>query len=88
MLMPILFGFLDVACHLDYVGIDVFCNVPPNSKEIELVSRDLKASPSVGKNTRVVLVPSRAWKCVPTANSGDVDIFEVPGCHLLRQMSS
>ena len=28
------------------------------------------------------------WKCVPTAISCGVDISEVPGCHLLRQMSS
>ena len=30
----------------------------------------------------------RAWKCIPTAISGGVDISEVPGCHLLQQMSS
>ena len=24
----------------------------------------------------------RAWKCIPTAISGGVDISEVPGCHL------
>ena len=30
----------------------------------------------------------RTWECVPTAISGGVDISEVPGCHLLRQMSS
>ena len=29
-----------------------------------------------------------AWTCVPTAISGGFDISEVPGCHLLRQMSS
>ena len=29
-----------------------------------------------------------AWKSVPIAISGGVDIFEVPGCHLLGQMSS
>ena len=33
-------------------------------------------------------MPRRAWKCVPTAIYGGGDIFEVPGCHLLRQMSS
>ena len=37
---------------------------------------------------QVVLVPYCAWKCIPTANSDGVDISEVPGCHLLRQMSS
>ena len=30
----------------------------------------------------------RAWKCVPTAVSGVVDISEVPGCLLLCHMSS
>ena len=30
----------------------------------------------------------RAWKCVPTTISGCVDISEVLGCYLLRQMSS
>ena len=29
-----------------------------------------------------------AWKCVPTVIFGGVDIFQVPGCHLLEQMSS
>ena len=62
--------------------------VPPDSKESELRSSNQEASPSAGKNTGIVLVPCRAWKCVPTAISGGVDISEVPGCHLLRQMSS
>ena len=35
------------------------------------------------KNTGVVLVQCCAWKCVPTAISSDVDISEVPVCHLL-----
>ena len=55
------------------------CIVAPDSKE---------TSPSAGENTGVVLVLCHAWKCVPTAISGGVDISEVPGCHLLRQMSS
>ena len=45
-------------------------------------------TPSPGKNTEIVLVPCRAWKCVTTAISDGVDISEIPGCHLLRQMSS
>ena len=64
------------------------CTVPRDSKETELGSSDQEASPSAGKNTGIVLVPCRAWKCVPTAISGGVDISKVPGCHLLRQMSS
>ena len=64
------------------------CIVPPDSKEIEFGSSDQEAFPSAGKNTGVVLVLCRVWKCVPTAISGVVDISEVPGCHLLRQMSS
>ena len=35
-----------------------------------------------------VLAPCCAWKCVPTAISCCVDVSKVPGCHLLRQMSS
>ena len=60
--------------------------MPPDSKETKLRSSDQEVSPSAGKNTGVVLVPCRACKCVPTAISGGVDISEVPGCHLLRQM--
>ena len=41
-----------------------------------------------GKNTEIVLVPCLTWKCVFTASSGCMDISEVPGCHLLQQMSS
>ena len=63
--------------------------VPPDSKEIELGSNDQEASPSVGKNARVVLAPrfrievhlySYFWWCGY--------LSEVPGCYLLRQMSS
>ena len=58
------------------------------SKETKLGSSNQEASPTAGKNTGVVLVPCRAWKCVPTAITSDVDISKVPGCHFLRQMSS
>ena len=64
------------------------CTVLPDSKETELGSSDQEASPSAGKNTRIVLVPCHTWKCVPTAISGGVDISKVPGCHSLQQMSS
>ena len=63
------------------------CTLPSDSKETKLGSSDQEASPSAGKNTGVVLA-SCAWKCIPTAICGGVDISEVPGCHLLRQMSS
>ena len=56
----------------------------PDSKEIELGSSDQETAPSAGKNTRVVLVLCRTWKCVPTAISGGVDISKVPECHLLH----
>ena len=55
----------------------------PYSKETELGSSDQSA----GKNTGVVLVPFYARKGIPTAICGGVDIAEVPGCHLLQQMS-
>ena len=57
--------------------------VPPNSKETELGSSYQEASPSAGKNIGIALVPCCAWKCVPTAIFGGVDISKVPGCHLL-----
>ena len=63
------------------------CTVPPDSKETELGSSNQEASPSAGKNTRVVLMPCLHME-VPTAISDGVDISEVPECHLLRQMSS
>ena len=62
--------------------------LPPDSKETELGSSNPEASPSAGKNTGIVLVPCRAWKCAPTAISGGGDISEVPESHLLRHMSS
>ena len=60
------------------------CTVLPDSKETELESGNQEASPSAGKNTRIVLVPCCAWKSVPTAISVGVDISMVPGCHLLQ----
>ena len=57
--------------------------MPPDSKETEPGSSNQKASPSVGNNTGVLLLPCCAWKCVPTAISGGMDISQVPGCHLL-----
>ena len=59
------------------------CTVSRDSKQTELGSSHQEASPSAGKNTRIVLVPCHTWKCVPTAISGGVDISEVPGYHLL-----
>ena len=59
------------------------CVVLPDSKETELGRSDQDASPSAGKNTRIVLVPFHTWKCVPTVSSGGVDISKVPGFHLL-----
>ena len=55
------------------------CTVPLDNKEIELGSSDQEASPVAGKSTGVVLVPCRAWKCVPTSISDVVDISEVLG---------
>ena len=64
------------------------CTVAHNSKENRLGSYNQEASPSGCKNARVVLLPCCAWKCVPWALCSGVDISEVWGCHLLRQVSS
>ena len=53
--------------------------MPPYSKETKLGSSDQGDSPSVGKNTGVVLVPCCTWKCVPAAFFGGVDISNVSG---------
>ena len=62
--------------------------MPPDIKDTKLGNGNQEAFPSAGKNNRIVLVPCHTWKCVPTAISSGVDISEVPGSHLLRQMSS
>ena len=59
------------------------CTVLSDSKETELGSSNQEASPLVGKNTGIVLVPCCARNCVPAAISGGVDISKVTGCHLL-----
>ena len=79
-------AFSDLICHLEDTGMDVLfsgCNVLSDSKETQLGSRNQQASPSAGKNTRIVLVPCWAWKCILTAISDGEDISKVPGCHLL-----
>ena len=53
-----------------------------DGKETELGSSNQEASASVGKSSRVVLVPYHAWKCVPTAISDGVHNSKVPRCHL------
>ena len=61
--------------------------VLPDRKETEVGRSDQEASPSAGKNTGVVLVPCSRMEARPYS-SGSVFISEVPGCHLLLQMSS
>ena len=43
-------------------------DVSPDSKETELGSSDQEASPSAGKNTRVVLVPFSRMEVCPYSN--------------------
>ena len=64
------------------------CTVPPDSKETKLGSSDQEASPSADKNTGILFVPCRAWKCIPTAISDGVNISQILGCYLLQQISS
>ena len=52
--------------------------VPHDGKETKLGNSDQEASLSAGKNTGIVLVPYRAWKCVPTAISSGVEYFRRP----------
>ena len=59
-------AFSDLTCHFEDTEIGVSgCTVLPDSKETELGSSDQEASPSVGKNTRVVLVPCSCMEVHP-----------------------
>ena len=60
------------------------CTVPPDSKESKLGNSDLETSSSACKNAGVVLVPCHPSKCVHTAISNLVDIFEVSLYDLLQ----
>ena len=76
--------WVDVSLHRPASQVFSACTVPPDSKETDLGSSDQEASPSAGKNTRIVSVSCYAWKCVPTAMFSGVDTSKVPGCHVLR----
>ena len=58
------------------------------SKGTKIGSSNKEAFPLLVKNDREVLVSCLPWKCVSTAISAGVDIPDVPGCHLLHQVSS
>ena len=60
--------------------------MPPDSKESQLGSSDQKAFRRL--KYRGSFSAMLTWKCIPTAVPGGVNIFEVPRCHLLLQMSS
>ena len=63
------------------------CTVLPDSKETRLGSSDQETSPSVGKNTGVVLVSCLRMEVRHYSSFRWLDISEVTGCHLLQQMS-
>ena len=63
------------------------CTLQPDIKETKLGSSNIEAFPSACKNTEIILVSCPTWKCVSTAISGGVDIFDVSWCHLLQWMS-
>ena len=62
-------------------------NVLPDSKKTKHGTGNQEASPSVGKNTGIVLVACLSWKCFAIAFSVGVDTFQVPGCHLTDEFS-
>ena len=59
----------------------------PDIKETKVGYSNYEVSPSTDKNTEIILLLCFTCKCLPTAISGGVDIFNVPGCHLLQQIS-
>ena len=56
-MLIIFFAFSNLTYHPEDIGIGVFWNVLPDSKETELSSSAQEASPSAGKITGIVLVP-------------------------------
>ena len=64
------------------------CAVLSDITNTELGSSNQEVYLSAGKITGVDLVSCCAWKLVPTAISGSVDISEAPGCHFLQQIIS
>ena len=66
----------------EYVFLVALCRLIVGRLNLDI------ASPSTGKNTGVVLMPYLHMEVHPTTIFGGVDISKVPGCHLLRQMSS
>ena len=77
-------SFSDLTCHVGDTGKEFpGCTVLPDGKETKLASSNLEASPSEGKNIRIILVPCGACKCVPTAISGGANISEILRCYLL-----
>ena len=80
-------AFLDLTCHLEDTWIGASgCTAPCDI----IVSRSKVTKKLLHhqQSTGVILLSCRAWKCVPTAFSGVVDISEAFVCYLLRQMSS
>ena len=60
------------------------CTVPPDTV-IRRSNLEVGTKMLLHQQVKILgsFVPCRAWKCVPTAISGGVDISMVPGCHLL-----
>ena len=57
------------------------CTVPPDSKQTKLGSSDQEASPSAGKNTRVVLVPCLRMEVCPNDLTQMVNFpTRIPDC--------
>ena len=82
-------AFTDLTCHLTGCRNTCFlvalcCLIVRRPNLEEATKRLLHQQVKTG----IVLVLCHAWKCVPTVISSGVNISEVPGCYLLRQMSS
>ena len=81
-----LLDFSYLTCHLEDPGIGVaLCHLNITDTNIGVVTKRL-----LHQQVKILGYFSChvcTGKCVPTAVSG-VDISEVPGCHLLQQMSS
>ena len=87
--MVIVSGFLrpDLSHRGKHESMSSGCTLLSVSQETKLESSGQEASSSAGTITGVLLILCRTWKNVPKAISDGIYIPEVPGCHLVRQMS-
>ena len=80
--------YLFLTCHIwryrNWCFLVALCRLIVRRPNLEVATKRLLHQQV--KTRGIVLVPSHAWKCVPTTIYSGVDISEVPGWQLFRQL--